>query len=268
MIPAMVRRAFGLLASILLLASLSLRGGGDDGLGFPVPDLLGPLGTPLCSVRGALKHPSAENSRTDLIYADGATEVTTYDENGNVRTHQDAKGQVTTFVYDALNRRTSATYPPDPETNDDLQSIVYEYDPNNNLEEVTEVFEQSGSLVTTRTYDDFDRLETVTDRWNNELRYAYDANGNRIHLTDPQSRTTVYTYDDLNRMQTVTTPAGVTEYLYFRNSRLKEIRYPNGTKASYVYDLANRVKQIENRHNTALASRFEYDYDLNGNRIE
>ncbi|MCP3937191.1 MAG: RHS repeat protein, partial [Actinomycetia bacterium] len=44
---------------------------------------------------------------------------------------------------------------------------------------------------------------------------------------------------------------------------------PNGTTAEHTYDGADRVATIDNRHNVAAqVSRFEYSYDLNGNRIQ
>ena len=138
-------------------------------------------------------------------YADGAFEQTDYDPNGNVVGHQDAKGQLTVFAHDALNRQVLATYPEDPGTVDDLQAIARVYDANNNVVEIRETYAQSGDQVTTRTYDVFDRLETVTDRWSNQLRYAYDANGNRTQLTDPAGEVTTYSYDALNRMSSVVT---------------------------------------------------------------
>ncbi|MCP4557313.1 MAG: RHS repeat protein, partial [Herbaspirillum sp.] len=161
-----------------------------------------------------------------------------------------------------------ATYPDDPGTVDDLQASARGYDANSNVVEIRETYAPSGDQVTTRTYDVFDRLETVTDRWSNQLRYAYDANGNRTQLTDLAGEVTTYSYDALNRMSTVVTTAGITEYNYYRDSRLKAISYPNGTTASYIYDDSGRVQSIDNRHTGTLVSSFGYTYDRNGNRVE
>ena len=69
-------------------------------------------------------------------------------------------------------------------------------------------------------------------------------------------------------MSTVVTAAGISEYTYYRDSRLKEIVYPNGTTASHIYDDSGRVESIDNRHTGTLVSSFEYTYDRNGNRVE
>ncbi|MCP5015985.1 MAG: RHS repeat protein, partial [Ketobacter sp.] len=193
-----------------------------------------------------------------------------YDENGNLTERVDPKGQTTTFAYDALGRETLRTLPPDLGTTDGLLTIASVFDPNNNLLKVTETYVQSGAKVTIRTYDTFDRLQTVTDRWGNRLLYAYDPNGNRTQLLDPGDAATLYSYDALNRLSTVATPdgAGLTTYTYFKNSTLDTVTYPNGTSAAHTYDASNRVETIENRHNAVLVSSFTYAHDLNGNRIE
>ena len=46
---------------------------------------------------------------------------------------------------------------------------------------------------------------------------------------------------------------------------MESVTYSNGMSRSFGYDRANRVKLVENRAN-GLSERFEYDYDLNGNR--
>ena len=71
----------------------------------------------------------------------------------------------------------------------------------------------SAQTAVDRSEDDFDRMTVLTDRWGNQIRYSYDANGNRVQLTDPQSKVTRYTFDALNRFSTVVIPeAGITEY--------------------------------------------------------
>jgi len=213
----------------------------------------------------------ALDRRRATEYADGARETYTYDENGNQTGQTDAKGQVTTWEYDALDRETLRTYslPSDPAgpTGDDLASIATEYDANGNRTRATETYTgATGVRVTERTYDLFDRLETVTDPHGETLTYAYDANGNRTGLTDPDGQVTRYTFDALNRPTAVTNAAGVTEYAYLRDGRLSEVRYPNGTTTTQTYDAAGRTETIANRQGTLLVSSYLYEYDGNGNR--
>lgn len=72
----------------------------------------------------------------------------------------------------------------------------------------------------------------------------------------------------LNRIATVTNNNGTTTYGYFKDSRLRQVQYPNAIAAHYQYDRAGRVKAIENRQNGGPVSRYDYLYDGNGNRVQ
>ena len=92
--------------------------------------------------------------------ADTATTFYDYDSVGNRTSETDANGQVTTHTYDGLNRLTRTAYSDllTP-TGDDLQHIDYAYDPTDNLLDATETYSgDTGSRVTTRSYDDFNRV--------------------------------------------------------------------------------------------------------------
>jgi RHS repeat-associated protein len=204
-----------------------------------------------------------------MVYADLAREEYEYDENGNRKRILDAKSQGMAFEYDELNREKIRRYENHAEpTGDDIQSLATTYDPNGNPLSITETYDgPTGVRVTSHTYDNFDRLLTATDPWGKAIRYTYDANGNRTELQDPDGKITRYTFDALNRTETVTpSGVGVTQYTYFRTSLLRSVTYPNGSSARYSYDLANRIRTIDNLQNSAAVSRFEYQYDDNGNR--
>lgn len=203
------------------------------------------------------------------VYADASREAYTYDANGNREGLRDPKGQTIAWQYDELDRQVLQTLslPTEP-TGDDLQSIATTYDANGNVAGLDESYTgATGTRSTAKTYDTFDRVETVTDPNGERIAYAYDANGNRTRLTDPDGWVTGYTFDALNRPTAVTTAGGVTEYRYFRDGRLKEVRYPNGTTATHGYDAVGRTASIANRQGGALVSSYGYEYDENGNRI-
>lgn len=210
---------------------------------------------------------------TAKVYQDLARETYHFDENGNRTELIDAKSQHIASTYDALNRETLLTYTnAATPTGDDLQSIATVYDANNNPLTITETYGgPTGTAITTKTYDSFDRLQSVTDRLGKKLAYTYDPNGNRKSLEDPDKKVTRYDYDALNRLTAVTLAgAGVTTYDYFRDSRLKRVTYPNASVAAYTYDAAARTQTLDNRQTGAAAplSRFEYTYDKNGNRTQ
>jgi RHS repeat-associated protein len=201
-------------------------------------------------------------------YADGAFESYDYDANGNRTLLNDARGQQFIYDYDELNREKLRLYPaPALPSGDDIQSIATGYDANNNPKTITETFSgATGTAVTSMDYDNFDRLQRVTDRFGKTIRYAYDANGNRTRLTDPDGKVTTYSFDKLNRVKTVTTADGISVYEYDRSGLQTGLDYPNGTRAETAYDDARRVEQIVNRQGAAILSQYDYLYDANGNR--
>lgn len=184
----------------------------------------------------------------------------TYDENGNITQIRDAKGQVFGNTYDALDRLTTQTIP-----GNDISTIVSTYDPNNNLDTVTEN-KSSGIEVTDHGYDRLDRLISVDQR-GHSISYAYDDNGNRTQVTSAGGSTT-YDYDDRNRLISAQSPDGTTQYSYFANGWQQTVSYPNTTSTRYTYDQVGRVDTITNQANNAQLSSFDYAYDDNGNRTE
>ena len=209
------------------------------------------------------------NRQTAMIYADTRRMEFRYDANGNRVGLTDAKGLVFSYTFDELNRETLKSYPlPNPATGDDIQSIANGYDANGNITSVTESYSgATGTRVTTRSYDRFDRLTEVTDAFGERLRYRYDANGNRTSLTDSDGKVTSYSFDALNRVATVTNAAGVTSYEYDRSSLPTRTTYPNGTLAVTTYDNAMRTATISNRQGASIISIYSYTYDANGNRL-
>ena len=83
----------------------------------------------------------------------------------------------------------------------------------------------TGTRITQKTYDNFDRLEQVTDAFGEIIRYGYDANGNRTRLTDPDGQVTQYQYDALNRVASVVNNSGVSNYAYDRSSLKTRVDY-------------------------------------------
>ena len=202
------------------------------------------------------------------MYADNASASFGYDPNGNRTSFTDPNGLAFSSTFDALNREINKTYPaPASATGDDIQSIATVYDANGNVTKITETYSGvTGTRVTTKSYDNFDRLILVTDAFGKALQYQYDANGNRTLLLDPDSKATKYTYDALNRVSTVTNGSGTATYAYDRSSLLTQTGYPNGAVEATTYDLAKRVLTVKNTEGASIVSSYQYTYDLNGNR--
>lgn len=207
------------------------------------------------------------NRQIATHYVDSVSEFYDYDENGNRTLLIDGKGQTFTYQFDELNRQIGADYPGSGLAGE-LIRIAYQYDPNNNLESITEQHRGQSERVTLNRFDAFDRLEVVIDGQGKELRYSFDANGNRTSVRDPDSLTTRYGYDALNRVSSVTSSAGTSGYAYDRSSRKTRVSYPNGSRADYRYDGLGRLEQLSNTQSGALVSKYDYRYDDNGNRLQ
>lgn len=241
----------------------------------------------------------------------------TYDECGNVLTTTNAKDQVVTNVYDAFNRLVRTTdhsnivneFEYDKAGNrikvkDGRDKVsTFTYDGQNRVK--TQVFQ--GSLTatgtaaqdvwtytynaavkltetdpalntTTYTYDDRDRLETVSTPAMGSVAanirtFSYDACGRILTVVESSSPAAgvVYTYDELGR-QTSETARGITHtYQYDKIGNRVQANYGDGRRTVTAYDALNRPLTISE----GPASTFEpdkkvtgYAYDLAGRALQ
>ena len=122
----------------------------------------------------------------------------TYDANGNKLTSTDPKGNTTWFSYDSRNRLVAVTYA-------DGTHKVMAYDACGNK---TAEYDENG-LATLYEYDTLNRLVTqardmngngAIDNLDQITRYAYDAVGSKVSVTDPNGNSTHMAYDWLHRL--------------------------------------------------------------------
>ena len=101
---------------------------------------------------------------------------------------------------------------------------------------------------------------------------TYYKNGSLKSLTDVSGKTLHYGYDDAGRLSSLKDEDGrvLTEYAYTAGGRIKEIRTPEGFKASYEYDGDGNIShlRIGNEEKGSLLYDAFLLYDLNENRIK
>ena len=143
---------------------------------------------------------------------------------------QNITGNLTTFAYDARNRKTGQT--------DALgKTTQYQFDAANNLISQTD---RNGNQ-TKYQYDDLNRRIQTQDALSRISSTSYNNVGNIISTTDELGRITKYTYDNRNRAKTIVDPLnGTTTFGYDLVGNLKTITDELNRTTSYNYDALNR----------------------------
>jgi RHS repeat-associated protein len=170
-----------------------------------------------------------------------------YDAVGNAVAQVDARGNRTTYAYDALNRQTTRT--------DSLShTTTTVYDAAGNVARAID----AGGYTTTYVYDGLNRRTTAQDPGGAVATSAYDAVGNLIASTDALNHTTMFSYDGLNR-QTKAQDAlgGVTSFAYDAAGNRTLLVDADGNRTTFAYDAANRLTQQTNPLNNNAT--FAYD---------
>jgi RHS repeat-associated protein len=167
-------------------------------------------------------------------------------------------------VYDALNRLTQKSYP-------NSTSVEYTYDL---VGKVLQVNDPTGTYGF--SYDNMGRLIGTTTQYtflpsnNFTNSYTYDANSNRLTLTDPQSGVTSYAYDTLNRLSTLTPPTAFSStgfgFTYDALSRRTQMTRPNGVTTNYTYDNLSHLLSVLHQVSSSTIDGAAYTYDSAGNR--
>jgi len=199
-----------------------------------------------------------------------------YDGNGNLTAQTDAKGQVVRLAYDALDRPIRKDYPTGTDvtfTYDEANSTYgrgrlttmadasgsshYDYDALGRS--VNSVKTVDGTTFSTKTsYDNLDRIKSVTYPDNQTVSYVYDAGGN---LSQVDGYATFSDYNASGRPRNVTFGNGVTTtYQYYpANNRVQSITTRTGSltplvNLSYTYYLNGNIKTVTDSMHSAPAS--------------
>jgi RHS repeat-associated protein len=218
----------------------------------------------------------------------GHVSTSTYDGAGNRQSATDADGHTTTYLYDSLDRRTQAK--------DALSEVTrWGYDltglpghsectgPSLGSKYVTAYIDANGK-ATYYCYDGLDRLiieihkqgsTAYTITANDAVTYfTYDANSNRLTLTEPDGNVTTYAYDALNRETRSVNAAGdTTVTTYDPVGNIHTLSTPNSNVTTNSYNALNRlVQQVDSQ---AIVQTTAYDpagnvlsrFDGNGNGL-
>ncbi|WP_232137466.1 RHS repeat-associated core domain-containing protein [Luteimonas fraxinea] len=202
---------------------------------------------------------------------DTGTTTYLYDSSGNRIGQLDARGQASSYTYDALNRLTRVAYTGAPELD-----IVYVYDAvqpdcaageGHSVGRMTAVIDVTGG--TQYCYDRFGnvvRKVQVTNGQTFVVRYAYDKANRLRQLTYPDGTVADYVRDEQGRITEVaaTSPGGVREILltdasYYPFGPSAGWTYGNGRTLSRSHDLDYRAASIQDTAAGGMDLGFSYD---------
>ena len=197
-----------------------------------------------------------------------AFETKSYDDAGNLESRTDFADRVTAYTYDVMNRLLTRTAQCPTPPCVGAADVTFTYTASGRRETATDA-----RGVTSWTYDDRDRLESLTYPELRKLEYAYDGSGNRTTLTatipGAPVLTTGYTYDDANRLDIVTDTALRTyDHGYDLNGNRTSLAQPNGTITSYAYDTLNRLTNLTTVHGSTSLQSYALTLGLAGNRTQ
>ena len=211
----------------------------------------------------------------------------------------DALERKSVYDYDDDSRLTTITYPdasqehfgsynalgqPTEYVNRRGQSQVYEFSPRGEIlsrtvEEGTESFlyDSRGRLVQAHnqfltsafSYDDADRLLSVSHSNGLALYYGYDTVGKLVSLLDQDGQGTRYSYDANGRLSELKDESSelLVAYFYDASNRLARKEQGNGTATAYTYHELGQIETIRHLDASGNAqNEIRYEYDALGLR--
>ena len=206
----------------------------------------------------------AANRKTSRTLPLGMKEQFGYDADGNVITHTDFRGKLTTYTFDNRypNGRPTGKV---PDATLGEPSVGYTYYSNGPRFTMTDT-----SGVTTYTYDLRDRFQTKATP-EGTLTYTYDASGNVASIASSNTNGTsvAYAWDAANQLASVADNrlGGQTTAAYTQTGRPLSLAQPNGVSAAYRYDSLDRVLSMAWKKAAAPAfASWAYTYSPRGQR--
>ena len=189
---------------------------------------------------------------------------------GTVNLEMDSLGNITRYFYNENNGRLRAVLYPEG------NGVCYSYDGIGNLTQV-----MPADIVTTDIYhEEYDQFgedhswtETIydyeADEFSASVSYGYNSVTNRLDTISTESTTYTFIYDAFGNTEQISVGDHVlADYQYNSgNGKLNTLSYGNGLQVKYVYDILDRISEIQYNigENNAFETVYSYTYDTAGN---
>ena len=190
---------------------------------------------------------------------------------GTVNLEMDSLGNITRYFYNENNGLLRAVLYPEG------NGVCYSYDGIGNLTQV-----MPADVVTTEIYHeeydeyegrDYSWTETIydyeADEFSASVSYGYNSVTNRLDTISTESTTYTFIYDAFGNTEQISAGDHVlADYQYNSgNGKLNTLSYGNGLQVKYIYDILDRISEIQYNigENNAFETVYSYTYDTAGN---
>jgi RHS repeat-associated protein len=168
----------------------------------------------------------------------------------DLRSVTDPLNRATNFTWDSLGRLVSVRGP-------DGNVARAEYDARDRLLRHYDAMNR----LTQLGYDENGNLLTITDAKNNVTEFRYDLRNRRQRRIDALTHSDYWTFDALSNIETHTDRNNrTTTHSYDPLNRRKTTTYHDLSLATYHYDAANRLYQIDDTASSSIVRGFD-DFD-------
>ncbi len=210
-----------------------------------------------------------ETSRTEaLSTAEERTIATTWHSVYRLPLTITEPNRITSFTYDAAGNVLTQTLTDTTVTPNVSRTWTYTY---NAIGQVLTADGPRSDVTDTTTYTyhscssgyNCGQLQTVTDALGHVTTFnTYNAHGQPLTITDPNSVVTTFIYDARARLTSTQTSNEQTAYSYWPTGLVKRITLPDLSYIEFVYDDAHRLIQISD----GTGNHIDYTLDAMGNR--
>jgi RHS repeat-associated protein len=253
------------------------------------------------SSSGIYLYDSSTDRPTQIRDAHNHYQYYTYNSMGRTLTYEDARGNITTYVYYPNNIDIQEI----KDDNITLKTFTYHTHNGNDTHDIETVTEAPGSLnITTQySYNSYGQITSIVQAQGSSIQmttdYIYNPATHELTEIQKDGNTVIsFTYDNIGRVKTVTDPTGfeLTYWEYDNLDQPTKITYPDtifdggnnpiskftninyssccpgiidsktdraGLTTNYIYDELNRLIEEQKPGESV-----KYEYDANGNRTK
>jgi RHS repeat-associated protein len=192
-----------------------------------------------------------------------------YNADGELTKKEDARGVVTKYAYDVLDRLLTTKYPADP-----TEDVTYTYDQSGHgfgVGRLTSVADAAGTL--SRSYDERGNILSETREGESATgtlltSYTYDATSRISSITYPSGSLIFYRRDSMGRITSISakkpgssTPVTVlSNVLYQPFGPVNALAFGNGVTETRAFDLDYRMTSLVDAGSSML-QKLGYGYD-------